>query len=351
MLCFSRGRLAQKGIATGPERHSFRGLEADRNLVLEMERVLVTGGAGFIGSHLVDRLAVDNEVVVLDDMSGGSLENLKQHESSERVKIIQGSILTEEDLDRSLEGVKTVFHFAAQPDVRLSVEKPLLDFQVNVVGSLKLLEKMREKGIERLIFASSGGTVYGETEILPTPEKTAFHPISNYGAAKGAIEMYLSSYAELYRMNSISLRLGNIIGPRSTHGVIYDFYIKLKQDSSRLEVLGTGQQEKAYMYVSDCVDAAILMADRIQLGHLPVNVSSGERLKVSRIAELVIEATEVSGTEIEYTGSKRGWAGDIVKTDIDISRLRSFGWNPKTPIEDGVKQYVQWLVETFGPVK
>jgi UDP-glucose 4-epimerase len=315
-----------------------------------MERVLVTGGAGFIGSHLVDRLAVDHEIVVLDDFSGGSLKNLERHQTGERVNIIQGSVLSKEDLDRSLEGVSTVFHFAAQPDVRLSVENPLLDFNVNVVGSMTLLEKMREHGVRRMVFASSGGTVYGETDVFPTPEKTAFHPISNYGAAKGAVEMYLSSYSELYGLQAISLRLGNIIGPRSTHGVIYDFYNKLKQNSNRLEVLGTGQQEKAFMYVSDCVDAAVLLSNRIDPGHLPVNVSSGEQLKVSRIAELVIESTGAVGTKIEYTGSKRGWAGDIVKTDIDIKRLLSLGWSPKTPIEDGVKLYVQWLIDKFGPV-
>ncbi|MHA1247935.1 MAG: NAD-dependent epimerase/dehydratase family protein [Candidatus Thorarchaeota archaeon] len=315
-----------------------------------MERVLVTGGAGFIGSHLVDALVEDHEVVVLDDLSGGRIENIEAHMSRDNFTFVQGSITSEEDISKALDGVSTVFHFAAQPDVRLSVMKPLWDFAINVQGSMLLLDNMRRRDIRRMIFASSGGTVYGDAEVFPTPESTPFRPISNYGAAKGAFEMYLSSYAELYGINSVSMRLANIIGPRSTHGVIYDFYMKLKRDPTRLEVLGDGSQEKAYMYVSDAVDAALVLAEKMWPGYQPVNVGSGQRLRVSRIAEIVRSEFGVPDARIEYTGSRRGWAGDVVVTDIDVSRLRSFGWAPKVDIEDGVRQYIRWLVETFGPV-
>jgi UDP-glucose 4-epimerase len=314
-----------------------------------MKRILVTGGAGFIGSHLVDRLIQDYEVIVLDDLTGGLEENLMEHEGNSRFTFIKKSIHEVNEISE-LSDIDTVFHFAAQPDVRLSIEKPFWDFQINVVGSIALLEAIRKTGIKRIIFASSGGTVYGETQIFPTPESVAFRPISNYGAAKGAFEMYLSSYSELYDISSISMRLANIIGPRSTHGVIYDFFMKLKQDATKLEVLGDGTQEKAYMYVSDAIDVAVLLANKMEKGYLPVNVGSGERLKVSRIAELVIEEAGISNVQIEYTGSRRGWAGDVTMTDMDISLLKSLGWIPKRSLEEGVRLYVQWLKHRFGSI-
>jgi UDP-glucose 4-epimerase len=315
-----------------------------------MERVLVTGGAGFIGSHLVDRLIQKYEVVVLDDLSGGNIEYIKPHMINERFTFIEGSIASEGDVKQALEGVTTVYHLAAQPDVRLSVTNPMVDFKINMIGGISLLERLRIHDIDRIIFTSSGGTVYGDSEVFPTPEKTPLAPISNYGAAKCAFEMYLSSYSELYGMSTVSLRLANILGPRLTHGIIFDLYMKLKKDATRLEVLGTGRQEKAYLYVTDTVDAAVILAKNIKPGHLPVNVSSGERLTVSRIAELVCEGLGVPDAKIEYTGSKRGWAGDVLVTDLDISLLKSFGWKPRVNLMNGVKLYLEWLIATYGPV-
>ncbi|MHA2191580.1 MAG: SDR family NAD(P)-dependent oxidoreductase, partial [Candidatus Thorarchaeota archaeon] len=149
-----------------------------------MERVLVTGGAGFIGSHLVDRLIEDQEVVVLDDLSAGTIENIQHHMENDKFTFIKGSLTSEDDVNKALDGATTVFHFAAQPDVRLSVSDPMFDFRINMIGGMTLLEAMRKRDISRLVFASSGGTVYGESESFPTPEKTVFTPISNYGAAK-----------------------------------------------------------------------------------------------------------------------------------------------------------------------
>jgi UDP-glucose 4-epimerase len=315
-----------------------------------MDRVLVTGGAGFIGSHLVDRLVKEYSVVVLDDLSEGTIENIKPHMESSDFSFIEGSITSEEDVHRSLEGVTKVFHLAAQPDVRLSASDPMLDFKVNMIGGMTLLEGLREQDVGSIVFASSGGTVYGDSNVFPTPEETRLAPISNYGAAKCAFEMYLSSYAELYGMSAVSMRLANIIGPRLTHGIIIDLYKKLKKDSTKLEVLGTGRQEKAYMHVSDVVEAALILSEQMKSGHLAVNVSSGERLTVSRIAELVCEGLGVPVARIEYTGSKRGWTGDVVITDLDITLLKSFGWLPKIRLEDGVRHYLKWLVETFGRV-
>ncbi|MFW9919481.1 MAG: NAD-dependent epimerase/dehydratase family protein [Candidatus Thorarchaeota archaeon] len=315
-----------------------------------MKKALVTGGAGFIGSHLVDRLISDYHVVVLDDLSAGLLENLEQHKGEEGYTFIHGSINKEEDVERALDDVDIVFHFAAQPDVKLSVERPLFDFEINVVGSMLLLNRMKENGIKKIIFASSGGTVYGDTDIMPTPESTAFKPISNYGAAKGAFEMYLSSFAELYDMDAASMRLGNILGPRLTHGVVYDFYMKLKRNPMKLEILGNGLQEKTYLDIEDTINACMTVSNSLPRGFTPINVSSESTIQVKRIAEVIIDELQVQDVSIEYTGERRGWAGDVIKTSLSVSLLKSYGWTPKYTIEESIRKMVRWLVQKFGPI-
>ncbi|MFW9912733.1 MAG: NAD-dependent epimerase/dehydratase family protein [Candidatus Thorarchaeota archaeon] len=316
-----------------------------------MARILVTGGAGFLGSHLVDRLLTDNEVVVLDDLSTGVMNNLRQHEEDVKFLFVKGSITSDDDVSKVMNGIDLVYHFAAQPDVRLSTAQPLLDFHINVQGSLLLLEAMRLNDITKIIFASSGGTVYGDSEILPTPESAQLRPISNYGAAKCAVEMYLSSYSALYGFDSVSLRLANIIGPRLTHGVIFDFYEKLKENPNRLEVLGTGLQEKSYLYVTDAINATIALAENMASGYTAVNVGSGERLRVKDIAQLVVEELTGNDVEIRFTGSERGWAGDVLLTDLDVGLLREAGWKQEISLRQGVKLYLDWLAETYGALK
>lgn len=315
-----------------------------------MKRILVTGGAGFLGSNIIDRIIKDYDIVVLDNLSAGSKDNLSEHRTSNRFSFINGTILDKDIISKALKDVDTVFHFAAQPDVRISYEDPIFDFEVNMIGGMNLLEAMRKCDVSRILFASSGGTVYGDIDIFPTPESIALRPVSNYGAAKASFEMYLSSYSNLYDFSSVAMRLSNLLGPRLTHGVIYDFFMKLKRDSSNLEVLGTGEQEKSFMYVSNTAEASLILANKMEKGFIPINVSSGERLKVSRIAELVIKSLELDDTSIEYTGSKRGWTGDVAFTDLDIDLLRSYGWKPRVSLEEGVRLYINWLVDEFGPI-
>ncbi|MHA1768900.1 MAG: NAD-dependent epimerase/dehydratase family protein [Candidatus Thorarchaeota archaeon] len=315
-----------------------------------MERALVTGGAGFIASHIVDSVLSKMEVVVLDDLSSGSVDNLERASEHPNFSLVNGSIVSEQDVDSAISGCCIVYHFAAQPDVQVSLKQPYLDFKTNVDGSLVVLESMRKHDVTQIVFASSGGTVYGESPIMPTPESTPFRPISNYGAAKAAVEMYLSSYCHLYGFSVTSMRMANVVGPRSRHGVLFDFYNKLKRNPSRLEVLGTGAQTKAYIAVEDVVRAAMVLANAGLSGFTPVNVASGELLRVSRIAEIVVEELGVPSAQIEYTGSERGWAGDVIQTDLDISLLRSLGWNPEVAVEDAVRSNLRWFVDRFGGV-
>lgn len=315
-----------------------------------MDHVLVTGGAGFIGSHLVDTLIQNHVVIVLDDLSTGRIENLQKQAGHERLIFIEGSVNSDEVLEKAMKDVTTVYHFAAQPDVRLSNQMPLLDFRVNVVGGLSVLEAMRKNDISRIIFASSGGTIYGDAKTLPTAENSPLKPISNYGAAKCAFEMYLSSYSSLYGIAAISMRLGNVIGPRLSHGVIFDFYEKLTKNSNELDILGDGNQEKVYIHVADVITAASLLSTKLKSGFLPINVGSRDRLKVTRIAEILIEALGLQDTRIRYTGSARGWAGDVVKTDIDVSLLESYGWFSQFSAEEAILSQIRWLVDEYGPI-
>ncbi len=314
-------------------------------------KALVTGGCGFIGSHLIDKL-VEKEckIVVLDNLSNSTIENIEGHVKSGDVKVVVGDVRDYEKVEEYMKDVDIVFHFAAQADVRRSVVDPRFDYEVNVQGTINVLEAMRKNDVKCIVFASSGGTLYGEASQIPTPETLAPTPISPYGAAKAACEMYLSAYYACYGISALSLRYANIIGPRSTHGVIYDFYWKLKKEPRRLEILGDGSQRKSYMYVSDCVDASLYLAERVN-GFDVFNIGSEEAITVGELAKIVVKELGLDGVEFHFTGGKRGWIGDVPLVLLDVSKLRKTGWRPKVTIEEGIKRYVRWLVEKYGAVK
>ncbi|MBS7287518.1 MAG: SDR family NAD(P)-dependent oxidoreductase [Candidatus Freyarchaeota archaeon] len=323
----------------------------ERALKIEQLKVLVTGGCGFIGSHLVDRLIEKKcEVVVLDNLSGSTVENIEDHIKSGRVKLVVGDVRDYGKVKECVKYVDIVFHFAAQADVRKSVADPRFDYEVNVQGTINILEAMRNSDVKEMVFASSGGTLYGEAKQVPTPETLPPCPISPYGAAKAACEMYLSAYHACYGISSLSLRYANIIGPRSTHGVIYDFYWKLRRNPKMLEILGDGNQSKSYMYVSDCVDASLYLAEKVA-GFDVFNVSSEESLTVRNIAEIVVKELGLDGVEFRYIGGRGGWVGDVPLVLLDISKLKKTGWKPKVTIREGIRRYVRWLVEKYGNVE
>ncbi|MHA1687027.1 MAG: GDP-mannose 4,6-dehydratase [Candidatus Heimdallarchaeaceae archaeon] len=308
-------------------------------------QVIVTGGCGFIGSHLVDELVKRGFfVTVIDDLSAGTdTRFLQQHIDTGAAEFIKYDVRDFDSLmqlDNEYEGI---FHLAAQPDVKVSVNNPRVDFEVNVHGTFNILELMRLKDIKKLIFAGSGGTVYGEAEVHPTPETYALSPISNYGAAKAASEMYCSSYSSLYGLQITTLRLGNIFGPRSTHGVMYDFFNKLKSNPQKLQILGDGSQTKTYLYIEDTIRAIMLLYENLRAKYEAYNVSSSETISVNEIAKTIIETMELQNVLFEYTGGKRGWKGDVPYTSMDISKIQKLGWKPFVSIRDGIKRYVQWL--------
>ena len=308
-------------------------------------QVIVTGGCGFIGSHLVDELVKRGFfVTVIDDLSAGTdTRFLQQHIDAGDAEFIKYDIRNFNNLMELDNNYEAIFHLAAQPDVKVSVNNPRIDFEVNVHGTFNILELMRIKDIKKLIFAGSGGTVYGEAEIHPTPETYALSPISNYGAAKAASEMYCSSYSSLYGLQITTLRLGNIFGPRSNHGVMFDFFKKLKSNPKKLQILGDGSQTKTYLYIEDTIRAIMLLYEKLSPKYEAYNVSSAETISVNEIAKTIVEAMELQDVRFEYTGGKRGWKGDVPFTSMDISKIQKLGWKPLISIRDGIKRYVQWL--------
>jgi UDP-glucose 4-epimerase len=310
---------------------------------------LVTGGAGFIGSHLVDFLLKSDETVrVLDDLSAGDLANLSSCLSSPGLKVFQGDVLDRENVYEALEGCDTVFHLAANPEVRSEKASPHDHFRQNIEATYNLLECMREVGgIERFVFASTS-TVYGEPSEIPTPETYGpLKPISHYGASKLASEAFSMSYASMCDFGCVIYRLANVIGPRSNHGVIYDFVMKLKEDPSRLEVLGDGMQSKSYLYVDDCIAGIMAGLDDLDGEICVYNVGSDDRVDVLSIADAVIDAIALEKVEICTTGGVdggRGWKGDVKKMQLDMSLLNSRGWRAKLSSMEAVRETARSIV-------
>ncbi|MEM2144890.1 MAG: SDR family NAD(P)-dependent oxidoreductase [Candidatus Jordarchaeaceae archaeon] len=318
---------------------------------IEGEKVLVTGGAGFIGSHLVDKLVdMGCEVTVLDNLSNSTTEYIKDYVDGGQIKFVEGDIRDFKIVKSCLEGLSIVFHFAAQYDVRRSVSDPIYDFDVNVKGMINLLEAMRKKNVSNIVFASSGGTLYGLAEAIPTPETYPPRPISPYGASKAASEMYISAYCACYGLCGVCLRYANIIGPRSLHGVIFDFYQKLRKDPKRLQILGDGNQKKSYMDISDCISASLYVTEKSEKGFNIFNIGSEEWVTVNYIAKLVLNELKLQDVELSYTGGEQGWTGDVSLMLLDISKLKNLGWKPTMQIDKAIRKYVKWLVDKFGKV-
>ncbi|MEM2282566.1 MAG: NAD-dependent epimerase/dehydratase family protein [Candidatus Hadarchaeales archaeon] len=310
-------------------------------------RALVTGGAGFIGSHLVDALMERGmEVRVLDNLSAGRMENLRRWENHPSFSFVRGDCLREEDLERALEGCELVFHLAANPEVRLGAEDPTVIFEQNVIATQKLLEAMRKLGVRQLVFTSSS-TVYGDAEILPTPEDAPLKPISIYGATKLACESLISSYAHTFDFKAVSYRFANIVGARSRHGVIWDFIQKLRRNPRELEILGDGTQRKSYMHVRECVEAMLFGWEHAREGFEVYNLGSKDQVSVREIAEMVIKALGLKDVKLKFTGGVkggRGWPGDVKVMLLDVSKLESLGWKPRQGSRGAVEQAIKELL-------
>lgn len=310
-------------------------------------RVFVSGGAGFIGSHLVDLLVARGDTVrVYDNLSSGRPAFLAHH--GDAVEFVKGDLLDLEAVVDAMDGVDLVFHLAANPDIRLGTKVTDTDLKQGTVATYNVLEAMRRQDVKDIAFASSS-VVYGETEVMPTPEDHGpLFPISLYGASKLACEALCSAWVGTFGLRAWVFRFANIVGPRGTHGVIFDFIHKLQADPTRLEVLGDGFQEKSYMEVRDCAMAMIhcveTMDDRLNY----VNLGAKDTCSVRRIAEIVVEASGLPDVEIHYTGGDRGWAGDVPKAMLSVDKLASHGFVAEHSSESAVRLTAEALIEEIG---
>jgi len=313
-------------------------------------RAMVTGGAGFVGSHLVDVLCeAGHEVVVYDNLSSGKADFLQHHVDSESsLEIIKADLLDMDTLKRSMAGIDIVFHLAANPDIRLGTEVTDTDLKQGTVATYNVLEAMRLAGTKKIAFASSS-VVYGEASVMPTPEDYGpLFPISLYGASKLGSEALITSWVGTFALQAWIFRFANIVGERGTHGVIFDFIHKLKRDPTRLEVLGDGNQAKSYMEVRDCVRSMYHLVNSQNEAINYFNLGSGDVCSVSRIAELVVEESGLEGVSIEYTGGQRGWAGDVPKAALAVDKLNATGFESTYDSDGAVRHTAKALIEEIG---
>ena len=308
-----------------------------------MQTVFVTGAAGFIGSNLVDRLLTEGRAVVgWDNLSTGQRAFLEAADAHARFRFIQGDNLDTAALQQAMAGCDFVFHLAANADVRFGLEHPGRDLEQNTVATFNVLEAMRANGIRRVAFSSTG-SIYGEPEVIPTPESAPF-PVqtSLYGASKLACEGLLTAYATGYDFQVFVFRFVSILGERYTHGHVFDFYRKLLANPDEIDVLGNGRQRKSYLYVQDCV-AAMLTVIRASDDAVNVyNIGADEYCAVDESLGWITEHLGLSPVR-RYTGGERGWVGDSPFIFLDTKKVRKLGWQPTLTIREAVLRTLDYL--------
>ncbi len=306
-------------------------------------KAFVTGAAGFIGSHLVDRLLADgHEVVGFDNFSTGFAEFLKDACQCPRFRLLEGDLLDFDALAQAVAGAEFVFHFDANADVRFGPDHPRKDLEQNTIATWNVLEAMRACGARRIAFASTG-SVYGEPEVFPTPEDAPF-PVqtSLYGASKLAAEGLISAYAAAYQFEACIFRFVSILGERYTHGHVVDFYRQLLAHPDRLDILGDGHQRKSYLYVHDCITAVLLATGNARAPVNVFNLGTEEYCEVNDSIGWISESLGLSPS-LHYTGGTRGWVGDSPFIFLDCARMRSLGWTPELTIRDAILRTLKFL--------
>jgi len=303
-------------------------------------KYFVTGGAGFIGSHLVDKLVDMGEVTVYDNLSSGREEFLAHVRGKKGFVLVKDDLLEFNTLKKAMENHEVVFHLAANSEAIGSIEDTGLDLKQGTIATHNVLEAMRLNRIGKMVFASSS-TVYGETPVEHIPENYGpLQPISLYGASKLACEGLITAFCHLFNVQAWIFRFANVVGPRTTHGVILDFMNKLKRNPAELEILGDGTQEKPYIHVEDCVEGILYgfqhSSERVNV----FNLGTSSSTNVSTIARMLVEEIGLANVEFKYTGGNRGWPGDVPQVRFDTSRMERLGWKPKYTSDEAVRKAI-----------
>jgi UDP-glucose 4-epimerase len=306
-------------------------------------RILVTGAAGFIGSHMVDRLlSAGHTVLGFDNMSTGQRRFLETALANPRFTFHQADLLDRNNLESAMEGAELVVHFAANADVRFGTDHPRKDLDQNTIATWNVLEAMRDRNCQRIVFSSTG-SVYGEPKIFPTPETCPF-PIqtSLYGASKLAAEGLIQAYCEGFGMQGYIFRFVSILGERYSHGHVFDFWRQLSEHPEHLHVLGNGHQRKSYLYVQDCIDAILIALERSD-GNINIfNLGTDEYCEVNDSIGWICEHLGLR-PKLTYSGGERGWVGDSPFILPDCSRIRTLGWKPKLTIRQAVLATIKYV--------
>jgi UDP-glucose 4-epimerase len=307
-------------------------------------RCFVTGGAGFIGSNLVDRLLqLDHDVIAFDNLSTGQLRFLDRARQAPRFRLVVGDTLEPEALTAAMAGSDIVFHLAANADVRFGTEHPRKDLEQNTIATFNVLEAMRANGITRIAFSSTG-SIYGDSTVFPTPETAPF-PVqtSLYGASKLAGEGLIQAYSEGYGFEGYIFRFVSILGERYSHGHVFDFYKSLRANSRELRVLGNGLQRKSYLYVGDCIDAILAVLATGSAGKTQIfNLGTNEYCQVNDSIGWITAHLGLN-PERRYTGGDRGWIGDSPFIFLDTAKVRALGWAPTLTIREGIIRTLEYL--------
>lgn len=307
--------------------------------------ILVSGGAGFIGSHLCDYLIADgHRVIAVDNLSSGTKENIAHLMGNEQFYFYHVDILDYERMSQIFqkEHFEIVFHLAANSDIAMSRENPDTDFHNTLQTTYTILKLMKDFEVKKIFFSSTSA-IYGETNTKVDENFGPLFPVSHYGAGKLASEAFISSFVENYCFQAWIVRFPNVVGERATHGVIFDFINKLRKNPNELEVLGNGEQYKPYLYVKDLIEAIALIWKNTNSKINFFNVGVDSRTRVKDIAMMVIEEMGLAA-KIRYTGGDRGWIGDVPKFEYELSKISALGWRAKISSNEAVKKSIQYIL-------